>query len=322
VKTVARGLVVPWEIAFLNKKRALITERPGRVRLFTRRGGLRKRPVARIDVSARGEGGLLGLAPDPRFRRNRFVYLYFTRRSGMKLVRYRFRNERLHRDALVLDGIRAGTIHDSGRIAFGPDRRLYVATGDAGMPQLAQKRKSLNGKFLRLSPRKYHGRDVRVKPYTLGHRNPQGLDWQPGSGRLFATEHGEIGNDEVNVIKGGDNYGWPIVQGRQHGRFHGPAVLYEETIAPSGATFVSHKGSRWTGDYLIGALKGEQINRVNFRRGRVKGTSSVFKGRFGRIRTVVEAPGGTLYALTSNRDGRGNPRRGDDRVLRIHPPGG
>ncbi len=322
VKTVARGLVVPWEIAFLNKKRALITERPGRVRLFTRRGGLRKRPVARIRVSARGEGGLLGLAPDPRYRHNHFVYLYFTQRSGMKLVRYRFRRDRLRRDALVLDGIRAGRVHDSGRIAFGPDDHLYVATGDAGVASLAQERKSLNGKFLRLSPRKYHGRDVRVKPYTLGHRNPQGLDWQPGSGRLFATEHGEIGNDEVNVIKGGDNYGWPIVQGRNHGRFRGPAVLYKKTIAPSGATFVSRKGSKWTGDYLIGVLAGEQINRVNFRGGRVNGTSSIFKGRFGRIRTVVEGPGGVLYALTSNRDGRGNPRRGDDRVLRIRPPGG
>ena len=85
---------------------------------------------------------------------------------------------------------------------------------------------------------------------------------------------------------------------------------------------MSHRGSKWTGDYLIGALRGEQINRVNFRRGQVKGTSSVFKGRFGRIRTVVEAPGGTLYALTSNRDGRGSPRRGDDRVIRIRPPGG
>ncbi len=320
-RTVATGLVIPWEMAFLDGRRALITERPGRVRLFTTSGGLRPGPVARIDVSARGEGGLLGLAVDPRFRSNHFVYLYFTRSTGMKLVRYRYRDGRLRRDALVLDRIRAGVIHDSGRIAFGPDDRLYVATGDAGEPALAQKRRSRNGKFLRLGPRKYRGRDVHVKPYTLGHRNPQGLDWQPGTGRLFATEHGEVGNDEVNLIREGRNYGWPRAEGRNHGRFTGPVVLYENGIAPSGATFVSKPGSTWTGDYLIGALKGEHVNRVNFRNGRVAGTSRLFEGRFGRIRTVVEGPGGALYLLTSNRDGRGNPRPGDDRVVRVIPPG-
>jgi glucose/arabinose dehydrogenase len=322
-RTVATGLVIPWEMAFIDRRRALVTERPGRVRLFSTRGGLRGRPVARIDVSARGEGGLLGLAVDPRFRRNRFVYLYFTTSNGMKLVRYRYnyRHTRLRRDALVLDRIRAGVIHDSGRIAFGPDDHLYVATGDAGEPSLAQDRRSRNGKFLRLAPRKYRGRDAHVKPYTLGHRNPQGLDWQPGTGRLFATEHGEVGNDEVNLIREGHNYGWPRAEGRNHGRFTGPVVLYENGIAPSGATFVSKPGSKWTGDYLIGALKGEHVNRVNFRNGRVAGTSRLFTGRFGRIRTVVEGPGGALYLLTSNRDGRGNPRPGDDRIIRVTPPG-
>jgi glucose/arabinose dehydrogenase len=154
VTTVARGLSVPWEIAFLPDGRALVTERPGRVRLLTSNGRLQRRPVARVRVSAKGEGGLLGLALDPLFgRSNNFVYLYYTTASGMKLARYRFRGGRLRRDRVILGRIAAGPIHDSGRIAFGPDRRLYVATGDAGDESLPQRPRSRNGKFLRLGAR-------------------------------------------------------------------------------------------------------------------------------------------------------------------------
>ena len=320
VETFTSGLEIPWEIVFLPDGRALVTERPGRVRMLSADGALQPEPVARIDVSARGEGGLLGLALDPRYERNHFVYSYYTTSSGMKLVRYRFRGGRLRRDALVLDGIRAGEIHDSGRIHFGPDDRLYVATGDAGEADLAQDRDSLNGKFLRLSPRKYHGRDVKTDFYTRGHRNPQGFDWQPGSDRLIATEHGPVGDDEINQIKDGRNYGWPKVSGEDHGRFTDPLVVYEQSIAPSGATFVSLPGSKWTGDYLVAALAGRQIRRLSFDGRRVTRNKALFEGRFGRVRTVVEGPDGALYALTSNRDGRGSPSAGDDRVLRIVPP--
>jgi len=324
VRTVARGLVVPWEIAFLPDGRALVTERPGRVRILTNAGRLRRSPAARIRVSADGEGGLLGLALDPRFGRgNRFVYLYYTRASGMELTRYRLRGDRLHRDRRILGGIAAGPIHDSGRIAFGPSERLYVATGDAGEPELAQRRRSRNGKFLRLSPRSYRGRGGRAEILTRGHRNPQGFDWQPGSGRLVATEHGPDTGDEVNVIRRGANYGWPLVTGRRHGRFRAPIALYDPSVAPSGATFVSRPGSAWSGDYLFATLVGEHIRRlVISRRGRVSGQQVLFKGRFGRLRTVVEAPDGSLYALTSNRDGRGDPTGEDDRILRIVPPRG
>lgn len=323
VRTVARNLRIPWEIAFLpgGSGRALITERPGRVRMLTRRGRLLERPVARIPVDAEGEGGLLGLAFDPRFAGNRFVYVYLTRSSGMKLIRYRFSGGRLRKPTEVLDGIRAGPNHDSGRIAFGPDRRLYVATGDAGRPELAQRRDSLNGKFLRLGPRRYHGRDVRPAVVSRGHRNPQGLDWQPGTGRLVATEHGASGCDEVNVIRAGNNYGWPEADcgGQGAAGFTPPIVLYKSGIAPSGATFVSAR-SRWRGDYLVAGLAGEQISRVVFSNRRVQRVVPMFQGRFGRLRTVVQGPDRALYALTSNRDGRGSPRRGDDRVLRIALP--
>lgn len=324
VTTVARDLEVPWEIAFLPDGRALVTERPGRVRLLSASGKLQRRPVARVSVSAEGEGGLLGLALDPAFgRKNRFVYLYYTTASGMRLARYRLQAGRLRRDRVILGRIAAGEIHDSGRIAFGPDRRLYVATGDAGDESLPQRPRSRNGKFLRLLPRSYRGRGGRAEIFSRGHRNPQGFDWQPGTGLLVSTEHGPETNDEVNVIRDGGNYGWPLVDGPDHGRFVAPIATYDPSVAPSGATFVTRPGSAWTGDYLFATLRGEHIRRLEIsRQGRVTGQHVLYRGRFGRLRAVVEAPNGSIYALTSNQDGRGDPTAADDRILRFRPPPG
>jgi glucose/arabinose dehydrogenase len=322
VTTVARGLDIPWEIAFLPDGRALVTERPGRVRLLTRGGDLRGQPAARVAVSARGEGGLLGLAVDPRFERNRFVYLYYTTARGMRVARYRMRGDRLRRDRVILGGIAAGEIHDSGRIHFGPDGKLYIATGDAGVPDLSQRPGSRNGKFLRMAPRSFRGRGGRAEIVSRGHRNPQGFDWQPGTRRLVSTEHGPEGFDEINVIRKGANFGWPIVSGRDHGDFRRPIALYNPSIAPSGSTFVSRRGRAWSGDYLVASLRGEQLRRlVISRTGRVVRQRVHFRNRFGRLRAVTQAPDGSLYLLTSNRDGRGSPTGADDRILRVVPPG-
>jgi len=321
VSTIATGLRVPWDLAFLPDGRALVTERPGRVRLLTRERRLRREPLARLAVSAQGEGGLLGVAVDPRFGEgNDFVYFYFTTSAGMKVARYRLRGTRLRRDATILDGIEAGVIHDSGRIRFGPDRRLYVSTGDAGQPELAQDPRSLNGKYLRLDPAEYRGDGGRPEIFSRGHRNAQGLAWQPRSRRLISTEHGPDGDDEVNLVRRGRNYGWPLARGRDHGNFSAPLIVYRTAIAPSGATFVTLPRSSWSGDFLFAALRGEQLRRVRLEGRRVTLNRPLFAGRFGRLRTVVEAPDGSLYVLTSNRDGRGAPRPGDDRILRVVPP--
>jgi glucose/arabinose dehydrogenase len=322
IETLARGLEIPWEIAFLPDRRALITERPGNVRLLSRNGRLLPSPIAQVEVSALGEGGLLGVAIDPDFERNHFVYLYLTSSSGNEVARYRLQGERLRREGTIVDGIQAGPIHDGGRIHFGPDQRLYLSTGDAGDPGRAQDAGSLNGKFLRLDREQYRGGGGQPEIFSSGHRNPQGFDWQPRTNRLISTEHGPEGNDEVNLVREGRNYGWPQAQGADHGGFAAPLTVYEQTIAPSGATFVSLPDSEWTGDYLIGALAGEQIRRLSFDGTRVTRNEQLFEGEFGRVRTVVEGPDGALYALTSNRDGRGTPREGDDRVLRIVPPAG
>jgi glucose/arabinose dehydrogenase len=327
VKTVATGLEIPWEIAFLPDGRALVTERPGRVRLLGRDGRLRTKPVARVAVRTRGEGGLLGLAVDPGFAANRFVYLYYTRADGMRLERWRFSGGRLHRERSLVQGIAAGRIHDSGRIAFGPDHRLYVATGDAGHGELAQRPDSLNGKFLALTPEQYRGAGGSPEVISRGHRNPQGFDWEPGTGRLIATEHGPTqgldgpgGYDEINAIVPGGNYGWPVKFGFDQAGFNAPLRVYAQPLAPSGATFVTHPGSSWTGSFLFACLRGKQLRRLRFGDGGIVTDQALLHGRFGRLRTVVEGPRGDLYVLTSNRDGRGNSAADDDRILRITPP--
>jgi glucose/arabinose dehydrogenase len=318
---------VPWEIAFMPDGRALITERPGRIRLLEKDGSLGAEPLAEVDVSEQGEGGLLGLALDPDFATNALVYLYFTTPTEMKLERWQFRGDGMRRESELIDGtIQAGTIHDSGRIAFGPDGDLYIATGEAGQPELAQDPQSLNGKYLRLTPDQYHGGATQPEIVSLGHRNPQGFDWEPGTDRLISTEHGPSGGDgpqgfdEINDIREGANYGWPEVFGEDHGDFTAPLRVYDEAIAPSGATFVTREGSAWTGDYLFATLRGEALRRIRLDGDDVVLDEALLEGVYGRLRTVVEGPGGALYVLTSNRDGRGSPEDGDDRILRITPP--
>jgi glucose/arabinose dehydrogenase len=322
VRTVATGLRAPWEIAFLPDRGALVTERPGRVRRLLPSGRLLPRPVATVPAVTGGEDGLLGMALDPGFPANGLVYLFWTARSGNVVTRHRWTGSTLVRQRTIVRGIARATRHDGGRIRFGPDGRLYISTGDAARPSLSQSRSSLNGKLLILSGAAARGGGGRPQVFSRGHRNMQGFDWQPGTGRLYGDEHGESGNDEINLLRRGANFGWPLLQGRR-GRagFAAPLAIYSPAIAPSGATFVRRPGSAWTGDYLVAALRGEQIRRLRFRGTRVLRNEPLFRGSFGRLRTVVEGPDGALYALTSNTDGRGSPRRGDDRVLRIVPPG-
>ena len=323
VETVVKGLEVPWEMAFLPDGRALVTERPGRVRLLSR-DQLRTTAVTEVArVAAFDESGLLGLAVDPRFEDNGLVYLYRTVENGNELVRMRLAGDKLREEAVLVDGIEESGIHDGGRLRFHPDGdRLFFTTGEAGFPDLAQDRRSRNGRFLYLTAAQARrGRDVEPHEYSIGHRNPQGFDWQPGTGVLVSDEHGQRGNDEINVVRAGGNYGWPEIEATEtKDGMIAPIHVYDASIAPSGGTFVRAKDSPWRGDYVFGALIGEQLRRVRIEDGRVTLDESHLVERLGRIRNVVEAPDGTLYAMTSNRDGRGTVRDGDDRIVRIVPP--
>ena len=318
---IARGLDIPWELAFLPDGSALVTERGGTVRRLDSRLRLEPQPIATVEVDDAGEGGLLGMAIDPDFDRNRFVYVYRTTSGGNEVLRYSYRGGTLSRPRTVVDDLEAGFIHNGGRLRFGPDDALYVTTGEAGEPSLAQDRDSLNGKILRIEdPQSGSSRPEIV---SSGHRNVQGIDWQPRSNRLYVTEFGPDANDELNAIREGRDYGWPDAQGDEGPT---PAVIdwEDDVIAPSGATFVKRSGSRWTGDLLVAALRGEQLRRVTIDPDgdQVTRDDTLYRGRYGRLRQVVEGPDGGIYLLTNNTDGRGSPRRGDDRIVRIVPPRG
>lgn len=327
-----RGLEIPWAIAFAPDGRAFVTERPGRVRLV-RAGRLEPGPVATLPVAHVGEGGLLGLALHPGFPQPPYVYVYYTyERQGLRNRVERLREERgrLVRDRVILDDIPGAFVHDGGRIRFGPDGMLYVGTGDARQPDLAQDPRSLAGKILRVTPEGGVPRDNPFPDspvYSLGHRNVQGLAWHPQTRALFATEHGPSGergfaHDEVNLIRPGGNYGWPELlcgQGTRPEFVQALACSGSNTWAPSGAEFVTR--GAWRGRLMVANLRGAHLRAFVLTPDgtRVERQEVVLSG-FGRLRDVVEGPEGALYVLTSNRDGRGSPAEGDDRILRIPLP--
>ncbi len=330
VEGVARGLEVPWALAFLPGGGVLVTERPGRI-LWLQNG--EARVYATLPVYARGESGLLGLALHPRFPQAPYIYVYRTYAQGGRLtnqvVRLRHLGERAVLDRVVLDGIpaRPHGLHSGGRIAFGPDGYLYVTTGEVYERELAQDPASLGGKILRITKdgRPAPGnpflgqRGYRPEIYSLGHRNPQGLAWDPATGVLFASEHGPsgeqgFGHDEVNLIRPGGNYGWPRVVG--HGgrpEYIDPLYLWPQGFPPGNLAF--HRGSLY-----VAGLRGERLLRLVLAREgqgyRVVREEVVLEG-FGRLREVQLGPDGALWLTTSNRDGRGRVRTGDDRILRL-----
>jgi glucose/arabinose dehydrogenase len=334
VETVAANLQIPWSIDWIPDGAALFTERGGSLRII-RDGVLAPDPLLSLSVSS-GEGGLLGVAVDPDFGDNHYIYLYYSTRGTdnaliNKVVRYQFANGTVTEDRVLVDGIPGAQYHDGGRIQFGPDGKLYITTGDAGRLALAQDLDSLAGKILRIDR---NGTVPAGNPFanspvwSFGHRNPQGLDWD-AAGNLVATEHGPSGergraHDEINLILPGANYGWPNVIGGEFEEGMREPILHtgSDTWAPSGAEF--YDGDRipgWTGKYFVAALRGAHLHMVDLdlQNNTVISNEKLFQDEFGRLRDVQTGPDGLLYLLTSNRDGRGSPVSTDDRILRIVP---
>jgi aldose sugar dehydrogenase len=355
LETVASGLVAPWAIAFTPDGRILVTERAGKVRVIEN-GRLRPEPWAEVDVvppDYRSEGGLLGIAVAPDFTSTGYVFVVGTFVSAGELVNrvLRFTD----RDGIGVDrtvlidafpGVRAEPgsepaihTHLGGAIAFGPDGMLWVTTGDLTQPELSQDPASLAGKVLRYNPDGTVPADNPTPSspvYALGVRNSQGIAWHPDSLDPFITDHGPSDlswertfggwfGDELNALVPGGNYGWPAVVGKGVlGRFIDPLVEWSPAVAPSGLTVYTGRRFPWQGNVLVTSLRAEHLWRVILERDttartgwRAVGQERLLEGAIGRIRAATMGPDGELYITSSNRDGRGKPREGDDRLYRV-----
>jgi glucose/arabinose dehydrogenase len=304
---IATGLRAPWGLAFLPDGTALVTERDTARLLSVDRDGRVSEVQKLQEVRPGGEGGLLGVAVSPQYASDRWVYLYYTAASDNRIVRLHLGQP----PQPILTGIPKAGNHNGGRIAFGPDGMLYAGTGDAGQRDRAQDRGSLGGKILRITP---EGRPAPGNPFgdspvfSYGHRNVQGLAWD-ANGRMFAAEFGQNRYDELNLIEPGHNYGWPVIEGvGRDERFTDPIATWStDEASPSG---IAVAGDR----VYVACLRGQRLYRIGTDGSRPE---ALLARAYGRLRAVAAAPDGSLWVLTSNRDGRGSPKRDDDRILRV-----
>lgn len=341
-EVIAENLDTPWGIAFLpasldqggEKGNMLVTERKGTVRLVSN-NKLQDTPVATLaNVKEIGEGGLLGIALDPEFMSNNYIYFYYTygiegNNTKNRVVRMTYKDGTLTDEKTLVDNIPGGSNHNGGRIKWGPDGYLYVTTGDAQDPTQAQSKDTLGGKILRITKdgkaapgnpfaaNASQGQPFASLVYSYGHRNPQGIAWD-NAGNLWETEHGrsgvQSGLDELNKIEPGKNYGWPDIEGSE-----ARTGMVTPNLNSTASVTWAPGGTAIIGDtlYLTG-LRGQSLYSVNLTENPLK-TTEHFKGEFGRIREVIAGQDGMLYITTSNNDGRGVALPGDDKIIRVNP---
>lgn len=321
------GLRVPWDLAFAPDGRMFVTERGGTLLVFA--SGAPNAPrlatFAVPDVRAQGEAGLMGLALDPDFSRSGLIYVCASRSVSGEFVNQVLRLKASGNDVtldrvILAAGMRAASVHNGCTLRFAPDGKLWASMGDAAQPALAQDVTSLNGKILRMNGDGTVPADNPVLPgtagpgliWSYGHRNPQGLAFQPGTGTPFAVEHGAATHDEINVLEKGGNYGWPTAAGPDpQKRFTDPRWSSgTSTIATSGATFVSGAAwGAWSGSLFVAQLKEADLRRFAVDGTEVREAEILLDGTYGRLRTPVLGPDGALYVTTSNGSG--------DRIVRV-----
>lgn len=329
--TLLSNLDTPWQIAFAPDGRMFFTERSGQVRTF--HNGELKTWLKLDGVLERGEAGLLGIALDPAFQENGYAYMaYSYAGSGGSIMNRlaRYKEDPASKtgsfDKILIDAIPGNDNHDGGFVKFGPDGKLYWAVGDRFQGELSQKLDSLNGKILRLNA---DGSIPADNPFdgsyvwSYGHRNVQGMAWDPVSGNMYATEHGPSGgqgccNDEVNRIEKGKNYGWPTIRGTQEKEgLITPIATSGDTVtwAPAGIVYIP--SGPWKNSLLFTGLRGVGLYRAVLDESKTTVTTveKYFDQEYGRLRAIALASDGKIYIGTSNRDGRGQPNEGDDRIL-------
>ena len=343
--TIASGLVIPWDVAFVPDGTMLVTERPGRIRVYAS-GGTNLVPLRTItvpDVDARGEAGVMGIAVDVDFASNGYVYVCASRTVAgawrNQVLRYRIAANGSWANPTVLNigTMLANTIHNGCAVEMDRFGKLWITMGDAANTALAQNRSSYNGKILRVNRDGSVPSDnpvingVRNHVYSMGHRNPQGIGFQPGTDRVYAVEHGpqpSHGDDEINLIVPGGNYGWPCYTGfgRAWGTISGgcpAASAYRNpvwssgagvTLATSGGAFMwGSQWADWNGQFFVSNLKESDIRRFSLNAAGTTMTmgATLFNNAWGRLRAMVSGPGGQMYVTTSTGS--------NDRVIRIRP---
>jgi len=322
VEIIAEGLQAPRSIDISKDGRIFVSEKRGSIRVVDN-GTLLTEPVGDIKAENIGDAGLLGLTLHPNFTQNHLFYVYYTysNSTGLfnKVLLLTESNNRIIDSKTILDGIPGDEYRDGGRIKFGPDGKLYVSTGDASIPELSQDLDSLAGKILRTNE---DGTIPQDNPfsnspvYAYGFRNVQGLAWAPNSGALYSSDQGGTGNDEINLISPGKNYGWPHEEcnsSDDDNRYTPPVLCFNPSLEPSGIAFAFSNKLGYQNHLIVATLKGSHLRDIDFD----SGSQNTILVGYGRIIDLVESEDGSIFVLTSNTDGRALPQQGDDKILRL-----
>jgi len=320
VEITAEGLEAPRSIDVAKDGRIFFTEQHGSIRVVDENGTLLEEPVGDIKVENLQEAGLLGLTLHPNFTQNHLFYVYFTysNDTGLfnRVLMLEENKNKIIDSRTILDGIPGSEFRDGGRIKFGPDGKLYVSTGDTSIPELSQDLNSLAGKILRINE---DGTIPQDNPfsnsfvYAYGFRNVQGLAWDPEKGQLYASDQGGAGNDEINLVSAGKNYGWPNEQCNGSNENTRPFLCFNPSLEPSGITFASSNKLGYKNHLIVATLKGSLLREIDLK---TSSQNTILVG-YGRLADVVESRDGSIFVLTSNTDGRGLPQQGDDKILRL-----